>query len=183
MRTIESAPAGRALLAPALALAALLALAPAAPAFEKVKVGEKMPEFALKDTAGGEVKTADFAGKARVMIFFKEGPNTANALKRVGRSWNTMKDKNVAYLGVYFGKGKPEEAKALADPEGAAFPILMGTEEFYGAVGVKALPATAFLDKDGTMVHEVDLAPFQLEQEATEYAQVAAQLRVLLLLG
>ena len=50
-----------------------------------------------------------------MIIFFKEGPNTANALKRVGKSWAAMKDKGVVYLGVYFGKGKPEEAKALAD--------------------------------------------------------------------
>jgi tetratricopeptide (TPR) repeat protein len=84
-----------------------------------------------------------------------------------------MKDKGVVYLGVYFGKGKPEEAKALAEPEGAGFPILMGTEELYGALGVKALPTTAWIDKAGAMIHEVNLAPFQLEQEATEYALVA----------
>ena len=108
-----------------------------------------------------------------MIIFFKEGVNTAHALKRVGRSWAAMKDKGVVYLGVYLGKGKPEEAKALAEPEGAGFPILMGTEELYGALGVKALPTTVWVDKAGMMIHEVNLAPFQLEQEATEYALVA----------
>jgi tetratricopeptide (TPR) repeat protein len=84
-----------------------------------------------------------------------------------------MKEKGVVYLGVYFGKDKPEAAKGLAEPEGAGFPILMGTEELYGSLGVKALPTTAWVGKDGKMIHEVNLAPFDLEMEATEYALVA----------
>ena len=103
--------------------------------FNKVKIGDKMPAFTLKDTAGADVGLAP--GQAHVIVFFKEGPNTANAFKRVGKSWAAMKDKGVVYLGVYFGKGKPEEAKALAT-EGAGFPILMGTEELYGTLGVVA---------------------------------------------
>jgi tetratricopeptide (TPR) repeat protein len=154
----------------ALLLAAAALLAHPAGAFEKVKVGDKMPSFTLKDTAGADVALA--AGTAHVLVLFKEGVNTENALKRVGKSWAAMKDKGVVYLGIYLGKGKPEEAKALA-PADAGFPILMGTDEFYGALGVKALPTTAWVDKGGALVHEVNLAPFQLEQEASEYALVA----------
>ncbi|HEY5999580.1 MAG TPA: tetratricopeptide repeat protein [bacterium] len=157
----------------AAALAGALALALASPAagFEKVKVGDKLPAFTLKDTAGAEVKVEP--GPARVIILFKEGVNTANALKRVGRSWNATKDKGVVYLGIYLGKEAPDKAKALADPEGAAFPILMGTEELYGTLGVKALPTTVWVDKAGTVIHEVNLAPFDLEIETSEYALVA----------
>jgi tetratricopeptide (TPR) repeat protein len=49
----------------------------------------------------------------------------------------------------------------------------MGTEELYGALGVKALPTTAWVDKAGVMIHEVNMAPFQLTEEANEYALVA----------
>ena len=163
----------RTLLPAALALAGALVLthAASAEAFEKVKVGDKMPAFTLKDTGGADVALT--AGSAHVIVFFKEGQNTANAFKRVGKSWAEMKEKGVVYLGVYFGKGTPEAAKALAEPEGAGFPVLMGTEEFYGSLGVKALPTTVWLDKAGTVIHEVNLAPFQLEQEASEYALVA----------
>jgi len=160
-------------LASGLALAAGLLLAIPAGGFEKVKVGDKLPPFTLKDTAGADVASAGLAGKAQVIVFFKEGVNTAHALKRLGRSWTALKDKGVVYLGVYLGKGRPEEAKALAEPEGATFPILMGTDELYGALGIKALPTTIWIDTSGTVIHEVNLAPFQLEQEATEYALVA----------
>ncbi|HWR98234.1 MAG TPA: tetratricopeptide repeat protein [Candidatus Methanoperedens sp.] len=153
------------------AAAFALALAAPAAAFEKVKVGDKLPAFTLKDTAGADVAIAP--GPARVLILFKEGVNTPNALKRVGRSFAAMKDKGVVYLGVYLGKGKPEEAQALAAAENAGFPVLMGTEELYGTLGVKALPTTVWVDKAGTVIHEVNLAPFQLEQEANEYALVA----------
>lgn len=155
-------------------LAAGFALALPAQGFEKIKIGDKLPAFTLQDTAGAAVSTAA-AGKAQVVIFFKEGVNTAHALKRIGRSWNALKDKGVVYLGIYLGKGKPEEARALADDPDvkAGFPILMGTEELYGTLGIKALPTTIWVDKGGAVIHEVNLAPFQLEQEATEYALVA----------
>jgi tetratricopeptide (TPR) repeat protein len=154
-----------------LALAAGLLVAPPAHGFEKVKVGDKLPARGLTDTAGADAPAT--AGAAQVIIFFKEGVNTAHALKRIGKSWAAMKDKGVVYLGVYFGKGAPAEAKALAEPEGATFPILMGTEELYGALGIKALPTTIWVDKAGTVIHEVNLAPFDLEMEASEYALVA----------
>lgn len=146
-----------------------LAAAPAA-AFEKVKLGDKFPPTTLKDTAGAEVKIEP--GPARVLILFKEGASTENALKRVGKSWAATKEKGVLYHGIYLGKDKPEAAKALA-PADAGFPILMGTEELYGALGVKALPTTVWIDKAGTIVHEVNLAPFDLEIETSEYALVA----------
>jgi tetratricopeptide (TPR) repeat protein len=171
---MQDATAIRSRALPALiALLAAWAFAPPAAAFEKVKSGDKLPAFTLADTGGAEVKTADLAGKAQVIVFFKEGPNTAHALKRIGRAWAAVKDKGVVFLGVYFGKGKPEEAKALAEPEGAGFPILMGNEELYGSLGVKALPTTVWVDKGGVMIHEVNLAPFDLEQETSEYALVA----------
>ena len=153
-----------------LALAAGLLVAPPARGFEKVKVGDKMPAFTLKDTAGADAGLA--AGQAHVIVLFKEGPTTEKVLRNIGKSWAAMKDKGVVYFGVYLGKGKPEEAKALA-PADAGFPILMGTEELYGTLGVKALPTTIWIDKGGTIIHELNLAPFGLELEASEYALVA----------
>lgn len=162
----------RARLLPALlALAAVVALVAPAHGFNKVKPGDKMPVFSLKDTAGAD---AGFApGQAHVLVFFKEGPSTANAFKRVGKSWAAMKDKGVVYLGVYFGKGKPEEAKALAETEGAGFPILMGTEALYGTLGVVAMPEVVWIDKAGVLIHEENQIAFDLQLITSEYALVA----------
>jgi tetratricopeptide (TPR) repeat protein len=154
-----------------LALAAAFAMAVPAHGFNKVKVGDKMPPFSLKGAGGAD---AGFApGPAHVLVFFKEGPSTANAFKRVGKSWVAMKDKGVVYLGIYFGKGKPEEAKALADAEGAGFPILMGTEELYGTLGVVAMPEVVWIDKAGVLIHEENQIAFDLQLITTEYALVA----------
>jgi tetratricopeptide (TPR) repeat protein len=49
----------------------------------------------------------------------------------------------------------------------------MGGEEIYAAFGVKALPSTGFFDKAGILIHEVNLAPFDLEDEANQYVLVA----------
>ena len=164
----------RTLVLPAvLALAALVGPAFPAHGFNKVKTGDKMPAFSLKDTAGAEIGFAP--GQAHVIIVFKEGQNTANALKRVGKSWTAMKDKGVVYLGVYLGKGKPEEAKALAtDPlVNAGFPILMGTEELYGTLGVFVMPEIVWVDKAGVIVHAETQIAFDLELITSEYALVA----------
>jgi len=162
--------ASRPLVFPAvLALAAVVALAFPAHGFNKVKTGDKMPAFSLKDTAGAD---AGFApGQAHVLVIFKEGPSTANAFKRVGKSWAAMKDKGVVYLGIYFGKGTPEAAKALA--EGAGFPVLMGTEALYGTLGVVAMPEIVWIDKAGVMIHEENQIAFDLELITNEYVQVA----------
>lgn len=164
---------GRGVLLPAIVLlSALLCLKPAG-AFENVKIGDAMPAFSLPDTAGGTVASGDLAGKAAVIVFFRKGPSTAKALKRIERSYQASKEKAVGYYGIYLGKEGADAAKALAEEGGATFPVLVGTEEVYAAFGVKALPSTAFFDTGGKLVHQVNLAPFDLEQETTEYVLVA----------
>ncbi len=165
--------AGRPAGSPLVLILALLLLLPAgAGAFENVGVGDAMPAFSLPDLSGGTVSSSDMAGKAAVIVFFREGPSTAKALKRVGRSYEANKDK-AAFYGLYLGKGGADAAKALMTEGEAGFPALVGTEEVYAAFGVKALPSTAFFGKDGKLVHEVNLAPFDLEQETSEYILVA----------
>jgi tetratricopeptide (TPR) repeat protein len=159
----------------AIVAVAVVVLAPALPAgaFTNVKQGDPMPAFSLEDVNGAAVSSADMAGKAAVLVFFREGPSTAKALKRINRSFEASKDKNVAYYGVYLGKKGVEGARALSDEGGAAFTVLVGTEEVYAAFGIKALPTTSFFDAEGKLVHFVNLAPFDLEQETSEYVLVA----------
>jgi tetratricopeptide (TPR) repeat protein len=154
-------------------LAALFLLPAAAGAFGTVKVGDGMPSFSVQDVSGGTVSSGDLEGKAQVIVFFRKGPSTAKALKRLERSYQANKDRAVGFTGIYLGKGSAEDAKALADEGGVTYPILLGGEEVYAAFGVKALPSTGFFDKAGILVHEVNLAPFDLEDEANQYVLVA----------
>ena len=147
-------------------IVAALVLAPALPA-------GAFSTFSLEDVSGAAVSSADMAGKAAVIVFFREGPSTAKALKRVNRSYEANKGKAVNYYGIYLGKKGAEGAGALAEEGGAAFTMLVGTEEVYAAFGVKALPSTAFFDAGSKLVHSVNLAPFDLESETNEYVLVA----------
>ena len=157
----------------AIVFAALFLLPAAAGAFGAVKVGDIMPSFSVQDVSGKTVSSGDLEGKAQVVIFFRKGPSTAKAIKRLERSYQANKDRSVGFAGIYLGKGSADDAKALADEGGATFPILVGGEEIYAAFGVKALPSTGFFDKAGVLVHEVNLAPFDLEDEANQYVLVA----------
>jgi peroxiredoxin len=50
--------------------AAAFAQQPTAPPATHLKVGDAAPEFALRDTAGKEVKLSDFRGKKNVVLAF-----------------------------------------------------------------------------------------------------------------
>ncbi len=157
----------------AVSAALIFSLSPPAGSLEKVKIGEKVPDFSLPDTAGKTVNSADLTGKAAVLTFFKGGPNTSRTLKRIGRSHQANREKEIAYLGIYLGDKKPEEAKALAEKEGAAFPVLMGSYDVSATFGVKILPTTVFVDQAGIIIHAIHLAPSELEEETNAYALVA----------
>ena len=104
------------LLLPAvLMVGVLLCLPSPGVAFEKVKIGDAIPAFSLQDTTGGTVSSGDFVGKAAVVVFFRKGPSTAKALKRIERSFQASKEKAVGYYGIYLGKEGSDGAKALAE--------------------------------------------------------------------
>jgi tetratricopeptide (TPR) repeat protein len=165
--------AGAACAAAHVLLACFFLFTATAGAFGSLKTGDAMPAFSLQDVSGATVSSGDMEGSAQVIVFFRMGPSTAKALKRLERSYQVNKDRAVGFTGIYLGKGSADDAKALADEGGVTFPILMGTEEVYAAFGVKALPATGFFDKAGILVHHVNLAPFDLEDEANQYVLVA----------
>ena len=155
-----------------LALAALVALAFPAHGFNKVKIGDKMPAFTLKDTAGAD---AGFApGQAHVIVFFKEGPNTANAFKRVGKSWAAMKDKGVRLPRRLLRQGQAGGGQGPRRDRGnAGFPILMGTEELYGDARRRG-HAGGRLGRQGRRAGpRGDQIAFDLELITNEYALVA----------
>ncbi|HPT26129.1 MAG TPA: TlpA disulfide reductase family protein [Bryobacteraceae bacterium] len=114
----------------------------------------KAPEFRLFDVAGSRRTLREFQGKVVILNFWatwcvpciEEMP----ALDRVGREYAA---RGAVVLGVAMDeRGWPVVSKFLAQRR-PGYPILMGTPEVahkYG--GLKTLPHTVFIDRQGRIV-------------------------------
>ena len=137
-----------------------IAVAGAAAAGSGVDVGDKAPEFTLKDTAGHEVSLADFEGKVVVLEWtnpdcpfvkrhYQEGTmkNLASeSSESMGVVWLTINSTN------YMDAAANAE---WAKKEGITWPVLVDQDGAVGhAYGAVTTPHMFVIDAEGTVVYE-----------------------------
>ena len=67
-----------------------------------LKIGDKAPEFTLKDSFDNEISLSDFKGK-KVIIYFYPKDNTPGCTKEAcnfKENWDAFKKNNIAVLGI-----------------------------------------------------------------------------------
>jgi peroxiredoxin len=121
-----------------------------------VAVGDRAPDFMLKDQNGNDVRLSDFSGDGRVVLIFFRGKYCLAcraALRGLLPRLEDFKNSRVSVVAV--GPMSPEEAKGFDLP----FPVLsdpdLKTSAKYGLVHEKGLlgkdvprPTTLLIDKD-----------------------------------
>lgn len=121
----------------------------------RATVGEPAPGFDLEALDGnGRVRLEDFAGKPLIVNFWaswcvpcrKEFPEFEAAQERYG-------DDGLEIVGITF-KDLPRDARAFAEDQGATWTLADGGQgdPVGRAYGVRAVPQTFFVDRDGTIV-------------------------------
>lgn len=127
---------------------------PVAPA--AVAVGDRAPDFMLKNQEGKDVRLSDLSDRGRVVLIFFRGKYCLAcraSLRGLLSRYEDFKNSKVEVVAV--GPVTPEEAKAFELP----FPVLSDAEfeatKKYGLLHEKGLlgkdvpkPTTLFLDKD-----------------------------------
>jgi peroxiredoxin len=117
-----------------------------------IAVGQKAPDFSLRDLEGKIVSLSDFKGKVVVLDFFAswcppcriEVPGFIDLQERYGTQGFTM-------VGVMLARH--EEAKDFAANEGINYPVLVDDTKVSGLYGpIRSLPTTFILDKDMKIV-------------------------------
>jgi peroxiredoxin len=131
----------------------------AADSNEGAKVGDKAPEFSLKDQNGKTVSLADFKGKTVVLEWFNQGCPYVVHHYKVKTMINTAakyKDQDVVWLAINTTAGKTaDDTKASAESWGIPYPILSDTSSSVAqAYGAKSTPHMFVIDKDGTLVYK-----------------------------
>ncbi len=146
---------------------AVPSVSPAQDTAMRVKIGEKAPEFKLKDVMTGKVVTlSEFQGKKIVMLEFwatwcdickREMPN----LVKFQSAW---KDKGFALLSIVLPSGNIDDVRKIAREKKLNYPVLLDADlsvatKSYGLAG--PIPLKVVIDHRGIVryAHVGDYPP------------------------
>jgi|GEM_PF-7009655 len=117
--------------------------------------GKKLPDCALKDAEGREVRLSDFKGRAVVVGFWRAG---SDASRKQARYLNELyirhKEDGIKVVGIVLNSSQVDgEAlhalKAFVSESGLAYPVLAGDLEVLERCGIREEVTTFVLDRDG----------------------------------
>ncbi len=127
---------------------------------EGVKLGQKAPDFKLKDTTGKEFSLSQLTADGKIVVlewFNSECPFCVKhgEAKTMVNMVNQFKDKNVVVLGINSGapgkQGHGKDAAAIKN-WGLNYPILNDETGAVGRLyGAKTTPHMFIIQKDGTI--------------------------------
>ena len=117
-------------------------------------------DFVLKNLASefpGEIKTAEYAGKVQLVIFFRtDDPACRGSIP----GWNGLQkeffDRGFVLVGVVVDERPVAKLAAEAAALGAEFPVGLATdarlvEAFGGSAAIRAIPTAFLLNRDGAL--------------------------------
>lgn len=121
-----------------------------------VKPGDEAPNFQLATLDGKTVELSDYRGKGVFLNFWATYcPPCKEEMPHMDTLYEEFQAKGVEILAVNVGE-PPLTAQKFVERYDLSFPILMDErEEVYKAYGVKPIPSTFLIDKDGKVVDRV----------------------------
>jgi len=128
-------------------------------------VGKTAPDFSLQTLEGKTVTLNELKGKPVLLNFWAcRCPHCQAEMSYFQEVYTELKDKELEIIGVNI-KESAQEVSAYMDQNGYSLPVCLDTD---GAVadsyGVRLLPSTYFIDKDG-VIQEVVIAPFESKDD------------------
>ena len=114
-------------------------------------VGERAPDFELQTLDGDTVRLSDYAGKPVVVNFWASYCHPCREEFPMFRKALARHDDDFVLLGIDY-KDITSDARAFAKEKRATWPILKApTASGRPAYGVRAVPQTFFIERDGTI--------------------------------
>lgn len=115
------------------------------------EVGQMAPPFTLNDISGNSVASSRFQGKPTVINFFATWcPPCRDEIPGFVEVFNKYRSGGFELVGISFDLESRGNLPEFMARNGIEYPILLGdvaTSRAFG--GVKTIPTTFFIDKDG----------------------------------
>ena len=129
-----------------------------------LQIGQKAPDFTLKDKDGNDVSLSDFRGK-RVVVYFYPKDNTPGCTRQAcafGESYNEFKTKNCEVIGiskdsvashVKFAEKYDLPFILLSDPDRVAIEAygVWQEKKMCGKVSMGVVRTTFVIDEEGNI--------------------------------
>jgi thiol-disulfide isomerase/thioredoxin len=114
------------------------------------KIGERIPEFALKDIRGGNITSSDLHGDRTLAVFWSLTCPHCSAMMKELKAWDASRGESDPRL-IVFSDGAKEDHEDL----GLNAPVVLDagykTSEMLGMFGT---PSAVIVDETGTIVTE-----------------------------
>lgn len=122
----------------------------------RVQIGDKVPDFSLKDLEGKTWSPAELKGKPYLMAVFATWcPPCKEELQALETQvWQPLKDLGIQVIAVNFGEEDTETIKRFASDERLSFPILIDEPgSLRQELGVQMIPQSVVVGPDGEILN------------------------------
>jgi len=149
---------------------------------DKLKVGDKAPDFTLPDADGKFYSLSDYVGKKPVVIYFYPKADTPGCTKQacgIRDEWSEFEKNGIQVLGI--SVDSRSDLKKFEEKYGLNFPLLSDKDKSvskkYGVLNLLGFASrvTFIVDKEGNIAHIMDKV--NVESHAKEVLEIAMKLK------
>jgi cytochrome c biogenesis protein CcmG/thiol:disulfide interchange protein DsbE len=138
------------------------------------RAGDVAPDFTLQTLDGKTVSLSDYRGKPVVLNFWASWCNPCREEFPLFRKQLAAHPGDYVMLGVDYHNDIPSDAKHFAKEQRATWPTVVDADNAVGtAYGVRAVPQTFFIDRDGKVVQRF-YAPVTDDEFPHELTKITA---------
>jgi len=118
-------------------------------------VGERAPDFTLKDLSGKDVSLSSYKGKPVFLNFWASWcPFCKKERKELDALYNTYKDKDIVIISVSLDKSE-DTLRSFMKEHPAGYIVLTDTKMMSAAMyGVRGFPTTFLIDREGVIKYK-----------------------------
>lgn len=120
------------------------------------KIGINAPNFELKDISGTSWKLDNLKGKIVILNFWASWCNDCKIEKKSIQAYlnKNSKPDDLVFITILY-KDNPASVIEIIKKEGYTFPVLVDNGEISKIYGIKGVPETFLIDKNGILRHKI----------------------------
>lgn len=133
---------------------------------EGINIGQRAPNFTLRDLQGNSVQLQDYEGMVVMLDFWAEWcPFCAGEFPVMQEAYRKYQDEGFVILGIHrTSTESAATAEKFVKTVGATFPILLDNDDevYKRFIKVPVMPASVFIDREG-IIQNIIFGPKDLQ--------------------